>query len=58
MSAARVQTPPSDVRVNTRLVAAHTLAAFGGLIVSARFGLLVSMKFNAPEFLSRKARRQ
>jgi len=52
MSAARVQTPPSDVRVNTRLVAAHTLAAFGGLIVSALFGLLVSIKFNAPAFLS------
>jgi cbb3-type cytochrome oxidase subunit 1 len=55
MSATRVQALPSDVSVDTRLVAAHTLAAFGGLLVSALFGLLVSIKFNTPEFLSQHA---
>src|SRR5258708_12752887 len=47
--------PSADVKVNTRLVAAHAFAAFGGLLVSALFGLLVSIKFNAPEFLSQHA---
>lgn len=40
------------VDVAQRLVAAHTFAAFAGLILSAIFGLLVSIKFHAPEFLT------
>ncbi|WP_084080391.1 cbb3-type cytochrome c oxidase subunit I [Edaphobacter aggregans] len=55
MNTASAKGPSADVTVNTRLVAAHTFAAFGGLLVSALFGLLVSIKFNAPEFLSQHA---
>ncbi len=35
-----------------KLIRAHTVAAFVGLVISALFGLLVSIKFYAPEFLS------
>jgi cytochrome c oxidase cbb3-type subunit I/II len=35
-----------------KLIRAHTYAAFAGLVISALFGLLVSIKFYAPEFLS------
>ncbi|MHB1020794.1 MAG: cbb3-type cytochrome c oxidase subunit I [Acidobacteriaceae bacterium] len=35
-----------------KLIRAHTYAAFIGLVLSALFGLLVSIKFHAPEFLS------
>jgi cytochrome c oxidase cbb3-type subunit I/II len=35
-----------------KLVRAHTYAAFAGLILSALFGLMVSIKFHAPAFLS------
>ena len=48
-----VQRTPADVAVP--LVIAHTIAAFGGLVIAALFGLLVSIKFNAPEFLSQHA---
>jgi len=34
--------PTAGAAVNIRLLKAHTLASFGGLIVSAVFGLLVS----------------
>jgi cytochrome c oxidase cbb3-type subunit I/II len=33
------------------LIRAHTYAAFAGLFLSALFGLMVSVKFNAPSFL-------
>ena len=49
----RIQRPPATVAVP--LVVAHTIAAFGGLVIAALFGLLVSIKFNAPEFLSQHA---
>ena len=34
-----------------KLIRAHTFAAFVGLVLSALFGLLVSVKFHAPAFL-------
>ena len=34
-----------------KLIRAHTFAAFVGLVLSALFGLLVSIKFHAPAFL-------
>ena len=34
-----------------KLIRAHTFAAFAGLLLSAIFGLLVSIKFHAPSFL-------
>jgi cytochrome c oxidase cbb3-type subunit I/II len=34
------------------LIRAHTYAAFAGLVLSALFGLAVSMKFHAPGFLA------
>lgn len=34
-----------------KLIRAHTFAAFVGLLLSALFGLLVSVKFHAPAFL-------
>ncbi len=40
------------VPVATGLVRAHGYASFAGLLLSALFGLLVSMKFHAPAFLS------
>ncbi|MHB1699774.1 MAG: cbb3-type cytochrome c oxidase subunit I [Acidobacteriaceae bacterium] len=49
---------PSDavrIPVATKLVRAHTYAAFVGLILSALFGLAVSIKFHAPEFLTNHA---
>jgi cytochrome c oxidase cbb3-type subunit I/II len=47
--------PDAAVSVNLRLLKAHTLASFVGLVISALFGLLVSIKFNAPAFLSQHA---
>ena len=38
-----------------RLIRAHTYAAFGGLLLSSLFGLLVAIKFDAPEFLGTHA---
>jgi cbb3-type cytochrome c oxidase subunit III len=35
----------------TRLIRAHTYASFLGLVVSALFGLMVSIKFHVPGFL-------
>lgn len=35
-----------------KLIRAHTYAAFAGLLISALFGLMVSIKFHAPNFLS------
>ncbi|HET9086841.1 MAG TPA: cbb3-type cytochrome c oxidase subunit I [Acidobacteriaceae bacterium] len=40
------------VPVATKLVRAHTYAAFAGLMLSALFGLAVSIKFHVPEFLT------
>ena len=37
------------------LIRAHTYAAFVGLLLSALFGLLVSIKFHAPGFMSARA---
>jgi cbb3-type cytochrome oxidase subunit 1 len=42
------QTPP----LGTKLIRAHVCAAFTGLVLSALFGLMVSIKFHMPEFLS------
>lgn len=39
-------------RVVWPLIRAHTHAAFAGLFLSALFGLMVSVKFNAPSFLT------
>lgn len=44
--------PASSSRVDYPLIRAHTCAAFAGLFLSALFGLLVSVKFSAPSFLS------
>lgn len=55
MNASRINGPAAEVTVNLRLLKAHTFASFGGLILSALFGLLVSIKFNAPTFLSQHA---
>lgn len=41
----------SSQRVTWPLVRAHTYAAFAGLLISALFGLMVSIKFSAPSFL-------
>lgn len=49
----QVEKPQAKVAIP--LVVAHTVAAFCGLVVSALFGLLVSIKFNAPEFLTHHA---
>jgi cbb3-type cytochrome oxidase subunit 1/cbb3-type cytochrome oxidase cytochrome c subunit len=46
MSADRIATPSAQ-----KLIRAHTYAAFVGLLLSALFGLLVSIKFNVPAFL-------
>ena len=40
------------VPVASKLVRAHTYAAFVGLMLSALFGLAVSIKFHVPEFLT------
>src|ERR1700722_4544228 len=47
--------PMEDTRSDTQgnsLIRAHIWASFIGLVISALFGLLVSLKFHAPEFLS------
>ncbi|HCC58277.1 MAG TPA: hypothetical protein DEQ47_13670 [Solibacterales bacterium] len=43
------------LRIEWTLVRAHAVAAFAGLLLSAIFGLLVSLKFHAPSFLSENA---
>lgn len=43
------------IPVATKLVRAHTYAAFVGLVLSALFGLAVSIKFHIPEFLTNHA---
>jgi cbb3-type cytochrome oxidase subunit 1/cbb3-type cytochrome oxidase cytochrome c subunit/cytochrome c5 len=45
----------TQVPVASKLVRAHAYAAFAGLVLSALFGLLVSIKFHAPEFLTNHA---
>ena len=45
----------TTARVEVSLVKAHTVAAFAGLLISALFGLLVSLKFNAPGLLATHA---
>lgn len=52
MSTAQVQ---QRVPVATGLVKAHAYAAFVGLVLSALFGLAVSVKFHVPEFLTNHA---
>ena len=49
--------PSEQVRapVASGLVKAHTYAAFVGLVLSALFGLAVSVKFHVPEFLTNHA---
>ncbi len=49
-----LQEPPAAARTPAvqKLIRAHTYAAFAGLVISALFGFLVSIKFYAPEFLS------
>ena len=44
--------PQAPAPAISKLIRAHTFAAFAGLLISALFGLLVSVKFYAPEFLS------
>lgn len=46
---------PAQVSVASNLVRAHVYAAFVGLILSALFGLIVSIKFHVPEFLTNHA---
>ena len=43
------------ITIETRLIRAHVYAALGGLVLSAIFGLLVSVKFHAPQFLGHDA---
>lgn len=43
-----------STRQEARLIRAHGYAAIGGLVCSALFGLLVSVKFHAPAFLDRQ----
>jgi len=43
------------VPVASKLVRAHAYAAFIGLVLSALFGLAVSIKFHVPEFLTNHA---
>ena len=38
--------------LGNKLIRAHVFAAFIGLVLSALFGLMVSIKFHMPEFLS------
>lgn len=45
----------TEIPVESPLVRAHTYAAFSGLTLSALFGLMVSIKFHAPSFLSTHA---
>ncbi|HEX4020499.1 MAG TPA: cbb3-type cytochrome c oxidase subunit I [Acidobacteriaceae bacterium] len=45
-------TARTDIPIESRLIRAHTYAAFCGLLLSALFGLMVSIKFNAPSFLT------
>lgn len=47
--------PQRRVTVDLSLVKAHAIAAFVGLVIAALFGLMVSLKFNAPAFLGHTA---
>ena len=42
------------IRLERRLIAAHGYAALSGLLLSALFGLLVSLNFHLPELLARE----
>src|ERR1700761_1094348 len=42
----------TEIPVHESLVAAHGYASLAGVLVSTLFGLTVSLKFHAPEFLS------
>ncbi len=42
----------SALRSETRLIRAHAYASLAGLVLSALFGLAVSIKFHAPAFLA------
>jgi cbb3-type cytochrome oxidase subunit 1/mono/diheme cytochrome c family protein len=46
-----VSSSTGSSRINYKLIRAHSYAAFGGLVLSALFGLMVSIKFHAPSFL-------
>jgi cytochrome c oxidase cbb3-type subunit I/II len=43
---------PTEIPIEERLVAAHGYASLAGVLVSVLFGLAVSLKFHAPEFLA------
>lgn len=45
----------TEIPVESKLIRAHTYAAFCGLTLSALFGLMVSAKFHAPSFLGSHA---
>lgn len=47
-----VHSPSDSSRIPWPLIRAHSCAAFAGLFLSALFGLMVSVKFNAPWFLT------
>src|SRR5580692_11480329 len=42
----------TEIPIEERLVAAHGYASLAGVLVSVLFGLAVSLKFHAPEFLA------
>jgi cytochrome c oxidase cbb3-type subunit I/II len=42
----------TDIPIEERLIAAHGYASLAGVLVSALFGLTVSLKLHAPEFLA------
>ena len=46
---------PTRIPVASKLVRAHAYAAFVGLVLSALFGLAVSVKFHVPDFLTNHA---
>ncbi|MFP5210960.1 MAG: cbb3-type cytochrome c oxidase subunit I [Acidobacteriota bacterium] len=52
---ATAQAAPAQVPVESKLVRAHAYAAFAGLVLSALFGLAVSINFHVPEFLTNHA---
>ncbi len=47
-----MKTTQSSPSIAYKLVRAHTYASFIGLVLSALFGLIISIKFHAPAFLS------
>jgi cbb3-type cytochrome oxidase subunit 1 len=45
----------TEIPIEQRLVAAHGYASLAGVLISVLFGLAVSLKFHAPEFLSQNS---